>query len=313
MRGMTHTARHTGQGIALIVAAVFCFATMDTFVRLLGAQLPVLLLLLLRYLIQAVLMAPVLLMMRQPFASARPGFQLVRGLLLLACSAITFAGLRVMPVAEFTAIAMLTPVLVTLLSALLFHEHISPLRWGLVLGAFVGALVIIRPGSGVFGWAVLWPLAGCCAYAGFQLVTSRYAPHENPLTTHFWTGTVGAAVLLPAWPLGAVDPVGGWATLSAGARVLAVVIGLLGTGAHLLLILAFSRTPASRLTPFMYLQIAAAMLLGWLVLGHLPDAWAWLGMAIIGACGAATAVLNMRAAAQARREMPAVVADTTAD
>ncbi len=310
---MTPPAAHLGQGIALMLAAVTCFAAMDTSVRHMGAAVPVLMLLILRYLTQAVLMAPVLAFTRHGFRSERPRFQLVRGLLLLACSAITFIGLRFMPVAEYTAIAMLTPVLVTLFSVLLFKEHISALRWALVVGAFVGALIIIRPGSGVFGWAVIWPLSGSCAYAGFQLVSSHYAARENPYVTHFWTGAVGALCVLPAWPLGLVDVSGVWQTLPAATLLLIGFIGLMGTFGHLLMILVFGRAPVSKLTPFLYLQIAVAVLLGWLALDHVPDGWAWVGMAVIAACGAATASLNMRAAQLAKREMSAVQADTTAD
>jgi drug/metabolite transporter (DMT)-like permease len=310
---MPSTPHHTGLGIVLMLSAVTCFAAMDTVVRHLGGSVPVLLLLILRYLAQAVLMVPVLLLTAHGFRSRRPGFQLGRGLLLLACSAITFIGLRYMPVAEYTAIAMLTPVLVTLLGAMLFKEHVSALRWALVLGAFVGALIVIRPGSGIFGWVVLWPLAGSMAYAGFQLVTSRYAAHEDPFTTHFWTGAVGALAVLPAWPLGAVDVSAGWQAMDGATRTLVIVVGLLGTFGHLLLILSFGRAPASRLMPFLYAQIAMAVLLGWLALGHVPDGWAWLGMAVIAACGAASAVLNLRASAQSRRETSVVEADTTAD
>ncbi len=310
---MTAPVQHVGQGVALMLVAVTCFAAMDTSVRYLGAAFPVLALLTWRYLAQAVLMAPVLVLSGNGFYSPRPGFQLMRGVLLLACSAITFMGLRYMPVPEYTSIAMLTPVLVTLLSVLLLKEHISALRWALVVGAFAGALLVMRPGGGVFGWAVLWPLAGSLCYAAFQLVTSHYAARENPFVTHFWTGAIGALAVLPAWPLGLVDVVGSWQALPGKLQLLVLTIGLLGTFGHLLLILAFGRAPASRLTPFLYLQIAVAVLLAWWVMNHVPDTWAWLGMAIIAGCGAATALLNMRAAAQARRELTAVVADTVAD
>ena len=310
---MNAPATHVGQGVALMLAALTCFAAMDTTVRYLGEAVPVLLLLSLRYLMQAVLMVPVLVLMRQGFRSARPGFQLLRGVLLLACSAITFIGLRFMPVAEYTAIAMLTPVLVALFSVVMLKEHISVTRWALAFGAFAGALIVIRPGSGIFGWAVLWPLSGACAYAAFQLVTSHYAARENAFVTHFWTGTVGALVVLPAWPLGLVDITGTWPTLPGRVQWLVGMLGLLGTFGHLLLILAFTRAPASRIAPLLYAQIALAVLMGWAVMGRLPDAWAWLGMLVIAACGTATVVLNVRAASAARRPVTPVTADATAD
>lgn len=302
-----------GRGVLLMLAAVTCFATMDTVVRYLGTSIPVLLLLFLRYVVQAVVMVPVLLHGSQGFRSTRPRFQVARGLLLLACSAASFIGLRYIPVAEFTAISMLTPVLVTLLSVLLFQEHISLARWVLVAGAFAGVLVIVRPGSGLFGWAVLWPLAGACAYASFQLVTGRYAARENPFVTHFWTGAVGAAAVLPAWLLGLLDVTAAVQNLPAPLLGGIVAIGLLGTFGHLLLILAFGCAPASRLSPFLYAQIAIAGMLGWLLLGQVPDGWARVGMSIIAACGAATAWLNMRSARAAQREVSAVEADATAE
>jgi drug/metabolite transporter (DMT)-like permease len=72
-------------------------------------------------------------------------------------------------------------------------------------------------------------------------------------------------------------------------------IGLLGTFGHLLFILAFGRAPASRLVPFMYVQIAEAAAIGWLLFGDLPDRWGWVGMGVIALCGGTTAWLNTRA------------------
>lgn len=312
-------------GIALVILATLCFASMDTAVRRLGQSLPaipVLLMLWCRYAIQAGAMALVLAWLwrrqplRRPFASAHPRFQLLRGGLLLGTSAAAFIGLQRMPVPEFTAIVMLTPVLVTLLSALVLHEKVSALRWVLVVGALVGAWVVIRPGSGLFGAVALFPLAGALSYAGFQVLTRRLSSVEDPLTTHFYTGLVGTAlvspVLLASGGVHSLDALG-----SASGQQLAglLLIGALGTGGHLVLILALARAPTATLMPFNYLQIGFAAALAWLVWGQLPDAWGWVGMAIIAACGAASAWLNMRAASQAARgaRPPLLEADSCAD
>jgi drug/metabolite transporter (DMT)-like permease len=304
-----------GLGVVLIIGAALCFATMDTTTRRLGAFLPVLLLLTARYAFQAVVMGVWLSASRvHRLRSAHPRFQLLRGSLLLATSAVTFYGVQHMPVPEFTAITMLTPVLVTLLAAWLLKEEVSALRWLLVGGCFVGALVVIRPGSGLFGWVVLFPLCGAVTYAAFQVLTSRLAALENPFTTHFWTGAVGTAILLPILAASAIDVP---ATLAAAAPqdlLWVGVIGALGTGGHLLLILSLGMAPASKLMPFMYVQIGGAALAGWLVFGELPDLWGWVGMAIVTACGATTAWLNLRSPAGKQRRAGAPVAvDTVAD
>lgn len=54
------------------------------------------------------------------------------------------------------------------------------------------------------------------------------------------------------------------------------------------------RAPASTLTPYLYAQIAFAMLGGWLVFSHVPDGWALMGMALIAVCGAAGAWITVR-------------------
>jgi len=185
-------------GVALILLTTLCFAALDTSAKLLGTVVPVLVMLWARYTVQAVAMGAWFAGTRRLglLRSAHPRFQLVRGLLLLGVSAMSYLGLRDMPVAEFTAVVMLTPVIVTVLAALVYAEHVSPLRWALVAGGFAGALVILRPGSGLFGWVALFPALGALGYAAFQLLTRRLAGLEHPLTTHFHTGLIGSLACL---------------------------------------------------------------------------------------------------------------------
>lgn len=304
-----------GLGVVLVMLAAVCFASLDSLTRLLGATLPVLLILTARYLFQAVAMGVWLATSRvHRLRTAHPRFQLLRGSLLLATSAFSFYGVQYMPVPEFTAINMLTPVLVTLLAAWLLKERVSPLRWALVLGAFAGALVVIRPGSGLFGWAVWFPLLCACTYASFQVLTSRLAALESPYTTHFWTGAVGSAIMLPVLAASPVDVPAALAAATTPELLQMAAIGAFGTVGHLLLILALGMAPASRLMPFVYVQIAVAALLGWLIFRQLPDFWAWVGMGVISVCGAASAWLNLRSSAAAQRRADApVAADTIAD
>lgn len=282
-------------GIGLVALMTVLFAGMDTTVRYLGGLLPVLLLLTARYLFQAVTMA--LWLAPRGWAGFRPGhlkFQLLRGSLLLVTSVLSFYGLQHVPVPEFTAIFMLTPLVATLLAALLLKERVTPLQALLVAGGFVGALVIIRPGSGVFGWAVVLPVAGMLAYALFQVLTRRLATSEDPLVTHFWTGFTGSVVLVPVLAASTVDVPAVLAAAGAREIGLLLLIGALGTFGHLMLVVAMGLAPTATLMPFVYLQIGAAALLGWAVFGQWPDAWSWAGMALIAACGASAVWLNTR-------------------
>lgn len=297
-----------------MIGAASAFATMDTTVRFVGAHFSVALVLWTRYGLHAVIMTLWIALSRQrSFRTANPMFQIARGALLAFSSAMAFAALRRMPVAEFTAIVMLTPVIATLVARVWLKERISPLRWALVVGGFVGALIVIRPGSGIVGWAALLPLAVAFSNAAFQIMTSRFAPHEDPFTTNFYTGATGMAIATPILLASVADPID--VLLAApGLQVGALMaIAVLGTTGHLLLIMALGKAAASTLMPFQYTQLAMAALAGYIAFGVVPDGWGWLGMAIIALCGAASAWLNVRAAAEKYRPVSAVQADTVAE
>ena len=97
-------------GIVLVIAAASCFAVMDTTVRFVGAFFSVALVLFSRYALHAAIMTVwIAASPDKSFRTANPMFQIARGALLAFASAMAFAALRRMPVAEFTAIVMLTP------------------------------------------------------------------------------------------------------------------------------------------------------------------------------------------------------------
>lgn len=292
MGGSQAWGRHASvlAGVAMAVAAVACFAALDTTTKYVSAWVPILMALWFRYAFQAVATTVVVLPLRGMSAlrTLHPKFQVLRGVLLLASSLFAFASLKYMPVGEFTAIVMVSPLAITVLAATVLHEKVTPLRWVLVAGGFIGTLIIIRPGGAAFGWASLLPLALVGTNAWFQVLTSKLARTEDPLTMHFYTGWVGTLIASLALPFV-------WAQVDKGWLWLALCfMGLMATVGHFLLILGYQRAPASTLTPYLYAQIAFAMLGGWLVFSHLPDAWSVAGIAMIALCGGLGAWLTVR-------------------
>jgi drug/metabolite transporter (DMT)-like permease len=141
-------------------------------------------------------------------------------------------------------------------------------------------MVIVRPGSQHFDWVLIFPLVLILTNSGFQLLTSRMARTEDPVTMNVLTGWVGTALgafLLPfVWELPTEWFV--WAQL--------LLMGSFATVGHYLLILAFSKAPATVLTPYFYTQIVFAMLGGWLIFDHMPDHWTLVGIGMVTLCGA---------------------------
>ena len=290
MRGLERTQPNALAGIALLIAALACFAVLDTTTKVISLSVPLLMALWFRYAFQAVATTLAVLPKRgwalPP--TAHPKFQCLRGVLLVTSSALAFFSLKYLPVGEFTAIIMITPLIMTLLASLTLGERVSVSRWTLVLGGFAGTLIIIRPGGERFSWAMLLPLGLVILNAWFQILTSRLARTEDPMTMHFYTGWVGlllASLALPfAWTW--LDSWLLWAGLA--------LMGLMATVGHFMMILAYARTPVSTLTPFLYAQIGFAMLGGWLAFSHVPDRLSLFGMAMVAVCGAAGAWLAVR-------------------
>jgi drug/metabolite transporter (DMT)-like permease len=225
---------------------------------------------------------------RAIFHTRHPGLHVLRGALLAVTSLLTFLSVKYMPVGEFTAIALIAPLVVMLLAAHLLGERVSRLRWTLAVGGFAGTLIIIRPGGDLFGWHVLLPLAQVATHSAFQILTSKMVQTEDAVTMHFYTGWVGALLASLALPFIWVTP------QTSPEWVALLLMGLMGTVGHFMLIQAYRRAPASTLMPLMYVQIAFAMFAGWVVFGHFADGWGLLGMLLIASCGAASAWLALR-------------------
>lgn len=282
--------RAQSSGALLIVLATLIFSVLDTTTKYASALAPVLMLLWFRYAFQAIatfaLRFPVQKM--DLFRTENPRFQALRGALLLVTSFCSFFGLQYLPVGEFTAMVMLSPLVATGLAAWLLKDRVSPQRWVLMAIGLSGVLLVVRPGGQVFTWALLFPVALVSTYAWFQVLTSQLSGHENPYTTHFYTGLVGTLVTTPI-------AIFNWNTAALLAHwPLFIVIGFCGTVGHLCLIRAYMRASAPVLTPFLYSQIAFATLGGWLVFDHTPDSLAWMGIAVIAVSGIGNALLSAR-------------------
>ena len=282
-------------GAAFVLAAVLCFAGLDTCTKAIGLM-PVAMVMWFRYGVQTVLTAATQLPHRGRalFATRHPWLQALRGVLLLSTSIATYLSLRYMSVGELTAIVMLTPIALTLVSACAFGEHVSPVRWTLITLSFAGALLVVRPGASDFSAAMLLPILALAANTAFHLVTSKLAKVDDVGTMQFYTGLTGMALATAALPF-AWAPVASWSTWT-----LLALICVLSTLGHGLLIVAYAKAGIATLTPLLFAQIAFGTLLGWLAFSHVPDALALAGICLIMLGGAACMWLSAREKAARR-------------
>ena len=276
-------------GIACAIVGTAFFATLDTTSQLVGMAAPVLMVQWIRYSMQTLATSAMILPTRGlgGLRTHSLGLQLLRCLLMMASTGMAFISLRYVPVGDFTAIVMLIPLLVTLISMVVLKEKVSALRWALVLGSFVGTLIIVHPGQAGFQMVWLLPLLVAVAGTAFQVLTARMMRTEDGTTTHWYSGLFGMLITTCALPFV-------WQSLPPRIWALLLLIALASTAGHMLLIMAYQRAGAVLTTAYQYCQIGFAMLGGWVVFGRVPDAWALVGIGMIVLCGVLGAWLTLR-------------------
>jgi drug/metabolite transporter (DMT)-like permease len=274
-------------GIGLAVAASVSFALLDATVKVLIEQgYPAPMVAWARYAFHVLVMAVLLVPQRggSLLTTRRPGLQVIRGAC-LGLSSITFFGaLAVLPQAEATALIATSPILVTVVAVKWMKERAPRGTWLALAASFAGVLLIIRPGSALFGPAAVLPLLAAVFATGYTLSTRRLAGVDDGVSTLFIGGLVATLLLSGLVPLFWIAPMAWWHV------ALAVLAGLIGAGGHLLLVRAYERANASTLAPYTYAHTVAALFTGWLVFGTFPDRPALLGMALIVATGVAMAI-----------------------
>jgi len=269
------------RGIALMVAAIGFFVSMDTIAKYLAQFYAVPGIVWARYVINVTMLLAWFALRGElgRLRTARPGIQLARGLLLAAATTIYFTALKHLPIADAAAIAFVLPLFVAVLAVPMLGERLDlPRAVAIVLG-LIGALVVVRPGTSVFTVYALLPIAMAFANALYQILTRKVAGVEHPLTSLVWGALVGAVLLSLAAPFAWEPP------RSAVHWALLCLMGLLASVGHYLLIRSYEFAGATLLAPFTYTTLVWAMLLGYLVFGQFPDAVSLCGSAIIVGSG----------------------------
>jgi len=271
--------------MGLMVVAMLMAPGLDTIAKLLVERLSPAQVAAGRFLMQTLVLLPVVWVMR--VREVPTAMHLLAGVLLGLSLLCLNMALTVLPVANAIAIFFVEPLILTLLGAAVLGERLGWRRLAAVGVGLVGALLVLRPNVALYGWAAAWPLATAVLFALYMLTTRAMTRTGGRLALQFWVGAFAALVLSSGAGLSALADPGGGALLMPDGREIAlfVAMGLLAALAHALLIGALARVEAGVVAPFQYFEILSASLLGWLVFGDFPDGATWAGTAIIVAAG----------------------------
>lgn len=290
--------------LGILLMFGFClFAPLsDAAAKLLSNSLPLGQLVFARFFVQALILVPVIALTRRSWRMPRRVLMLAAYRTALQCLGISamFMGLRYLPLADAVAIAFVMPFIMLLLGKFVLHEDVGMRRLLACVVGFIGTLLVIQPSFAEVGLPALWPLVVAVVFALYMLVTRQIAKAADPLVLQAVSGLMASAVLMPLLWLGSNLH---WSELHVvavqGNTVwMLLLLGALGTVAHLFMTWSLRYAPSSTLASMQYLEIPIAALLGWLVFSDWPNSLATFGICVTMAAGLYV-VLRERAILQA--------------
>lgn len=275
----SHRFSSRTRAILWMIAATMIFSATNTLVKLMSDDYDVVQITWARY---AFHFAFIIILLRtgiiETLKTKHLRMQLTRSTLLLVASLLYFTGFSLLPLAESAAMINVTPVLVTILSALILREVVGVRRWTGVLVGFVGAMIVIRPGMDTFTNAAIFPLGAALAYGLYQIATRHVSHADGPMTSIAYTalvGTILGSCVVPFF----------WTTPDAIGWGMMVALGITGALGHYCMIKAYSAAEVSVAAPYAYAVIIWMAAMGYIVFDDVPEIWTIIGAMVIACSG----------------------------
>jgi drug/metabolite transporter (DMT)-like permease len=277
---MTERPAHPLLGIGLMLLAMGILPFLDVCAKFLGQQgIPVLQIVWARLFFGTFVTLPFALKIAGPrgLVPNLPLIHTLRATLLISATALFFAGLSYMSIADCVAIFFVQPLIVTMLSPWVLGENVGLRRWIAVVVGFTGTLIIIRPGFQVFNPGALLALGSGASLAVYMLLTRKIAGKVDAMVTTFHTSLIGGIIM-------SVIALFLWQPVSASQWGLFILLALIANVGHYLIVRAYDHAEASLLAPLAYTEIIMATAAGWYFFGDFPDFWTFVGVGILIAC-----------------------------
>ncbi|MEQ8666700.1 MAG: DMT family transporter [Rhodospirillales bacterium] len=269
-------------GIVMILLATLLFASQDAITKILSTEFPVAVIVMVRFWVMIVYAMIFMRIKRVPLRrsleSPRPYLQIFRSIVLVVEIGFFVVSVRTLSLAEIHSLMATFPLMVTAMSIPILGEKVGLRRWGAVAVGFVGVLIILRPGFGVFDIGAVYGLITAALFALYNVLTRLAGRTDSSETSFFYFSLVGVI---------ACTVVGGfqWVPPTGTELLMMLGIGVTSSFAHLFLILALNYAAAATLQPFNYMLLVWAVIVGYVVFGDLPDLWTVVGALVIVGSG----------------------------
>lgn len=184
-----------------------------------------------------------------------------------------------MPLADLSAINLVSPLLITALAVIVFREQVGWRRWSAIAVGFLGTLLIVKPTANAFNaWALLG--VACAFSAAFRDIITRQLSSGIPTIAISFMASFGTVVIGVVMCLFEDWRPMTWTDIG----LLAIAAFMLAAG-HFLIVIAFRGVDVAAIAPFRYTLLIWAALCGYFVFGEVPDRFAILGSTLVVGSG----------------------------
>mgnify|MGYP003876066271 CR=1 FL=1 len=269
-------------GILLMISATIVFALQDGISRHLAGTYNTWMVVMIRYWFFATFVITLASRMagglKNAARSGTPKMQIFRGALLSLEIFVAILSFVWLGLVEAHAVFATYPLLIAALSGPVLGEKVGWRRWVAIGIGFVGVVVILEPGFGVFRPEALMSLLAALMFALYGLLTRYVARFDSAAVSFFWTGVVGAVVTscVGIWF---------WEPMTAGDWGWMALLCVTSASSHFLLIRAYEVAEASAVQPFAYFHLIWASALGYVVFDEMLRANVAIGAGVVLAAG----------------------------
>ena len=274
--------QNTTLGIWLMIAVTLIFALQDGISRHLAGEYNVFMVVMIRYWFFAVFVIVLASRMagglRNAARSGTPRMQIFRGAILSLEIFIAIASFVLLGLVEAHAVFATYPLLIAALSGPVLGERVGWRRWVAIGIGFIGVLVILEPGFGVFRLGALIPFLAALMFALYGLVTRYVGRYDSSAVSFFWTGIMG---LIVTTAVGILH----WQPMVGTDWIWMLLLCVTSASSHYMLIRAYEVAEASAIQPFAYLQLVFASIIGIVVFHETLRPNVAIGAAIVVCAG----------------------------
>ena len=276
------TKQNERLGILLMIITTIVFASQDGLSKYLATEYNVYMVVMIRYWFFAAFVISVSSQktggIKRVAKTKSPILQIFRSLILVAEMCITILAFTLLGLAETHAIFASYPLIIAMLSGPILGEYVGWRRWLAICVGFIGILIILNPGNGIFSPYALVPLAGAILFALYGLLTRYVGKYDNSSTSFFWTGVVGSIAMT-------IIGLNYWDPVSKSDWSIMLLLSASGVVGHYLLIKCYEVAEASAVQPFAYLQLIWASMIGIIIFGEQITTNVLIGACIIVGAG----------------------------